>query len=60
MFGAEYVQTPSRETFRSAFSQAVVSDTSHIIEVPTDSVLHEQTRRKIIADVIQQLKIQNS
>ena len=51
MFGVDYIQTANREAFRLAFSQAVVSDTSHVIEVQTDSVLHEQTRRKIIADV---------
>lgn len=56
MFGAEYIQANNQDMFRSAFSQAVGSDTAHIIEVQTDSVLHEQTRRKIIADVIKNLK----
>ncbi len=47
MFGAEYVRATDQDAFRLAFQEALAAETSHVIEVSTDSIHHEQVRRKI-------------
>jgi 2-succinyl-5-enolpyruvyl-6-hydroxy-3-cyclohexene-1-carboxylate synthase len=47
MFGAGYARADSQETFRKIFKASVASDIPVVIEVQTDSVLHEQMRHKI-------------
>ncbi|NIP70674.1 MAG: 2-succinyl-5-enolpyruvyl-6-hydroxy-3-cyclohexene-1-carboxylate synthase, partial [Planctomycetales bacterium] len=51
MFGADYVRAPDRAAFRLAFQEATRAETTRIIEVPTDAVLHEKMRRQIVAEV---------
>jgi len=48
MFGAGYTRVTGRADFREALQTALAADTSQIIEVMTDSVLHETMRREII------------
>lgn len=47
MFGLEYSRATDRDTFRRAFVEAIGADTSHLIEVPSNAVLHEQMRREM-------------
>jgi 2-succinyl-5-enolpyruvyl-6-hydroxy-3-cyclohexene-1-carboxylate synthase len=55
LFSIDYVCADSREHFRAAFSESVISPTARIIEVTTDSAQHEQVRRQIIAQARHQL-----
>jgi 2-succinyl-5-enolpyruvyl-6-hydroxy-3-cyclohexene-1-carboxylate synthase len=48
MFGAGYTRVTAQADFRRALQDALAADTSQIIEVTTDSVLHETMRREII------------
>jgi 2-succinyl-5-enolpyruvyl-6-hydroxy-3-cyclohexene-1-carboxylate synthase len=51
MFGADYVRVTDRAAFRLAFQEATTAETTRVIEVTTDSVLHEKMRRRIVAEV---------
>ena len=55
MFGLEYSRATDRDTFRRAFVEAIGADTSHLIEVPSDAVLHEQMRQEMVRRVMEQL-----
>jgi 2-succinyl-5-enolpyruvyl-6-hydroxy-3-cyclohexene-1-carboxylate synthase len=57
MFGAHYHQATTRADFQQAFREALQADQSWVIEVPTDAVQHEETRRKIIKRVSEQLAL---
>jgi 2-succinyl-5-enolpyruvyl-6-hydroxy-3-cyclohexene-1-carboxylate synthase len=47
MFGADYAAVKTQADFRRAMQAAFTTETSQVIEVFSDSVLHEQTRREI-------------
>jgi 2-succinyl-5-enolpyruvyl-6-hydroxy-3-cyclohexene-1-carboxylate synthase len=47
MFGADYVAARTQADLRPALQGALAAKTSQVIEVFSDSVLHEQTRREI-------------
>jgi len=51
VFGADYIAASTREEVRRALSQALAADNSHVIEVSTDAVLHEQVRREVMEAV---------
>ncbi len=55
MFGTGFVRTANRDTFRRIFRESAGSNTSRIIEVTTDSALHEKTRREIVSRVVEKL-----
>ncbi|MCB9100926.1 MAG: 2-succinyl-5-enolpyruvyl-6-hydroxy-3-cyclohexene-1-carboxylic-acid synthase [Anaerolineales bacterium] len=55
MFGADYTAVTSRTEFRQTLQESIAAPTSRVIEVQTDSVLHEKLRRKIINKVTQKL-----
>jgi 2-succinyl-5-enolpyruvyl-6-hydroxy-3-cyclohexene-1-carboxylate synthase len=57
MFGAHYQKAATREAFRQSFQEALQAEQSWVIEVPTDSVQHEEMRRKIIRQVGEQLAL---
>jgi 2-succinyl-5-enolpyruvyl-6-hydroxy-3-cyclohexene-1-carboxylate synthase len=56
MFGADYIAASTREEVRQALGQALAAENSHVIEVSTDAVLHEQARRGIMETVALELK----
>lgn len=51
MFGADYRRVTDRAAFRRALQQALDSDASQVIEVPSDSAEFERRRREIVATV---------
>jgi 2-succinyl-5-enolpyruvyl-6-hydroxy-3-cyclohexene-1-carboxylate synthase len=53
LFGLEYSRAADRDTFRQAFAQAINAPTSHLIEVPSDAVQHEQMRREMVRRVVE-------
>lgn len=55
MFGAAYLPARTRPEFRDALKTALNSDTSHVIEAQTDSLLHERVRREIVSAVAKHL-----
>lgn len=55
MFGAEYVAVKSRKELRHNLEEAINSSASHVIEISTDAILHEETRQKIIRKTIKKL-----
>ena len=55
MFGVEYARAENRAEFLRVFDESVGSDTSWVIEIPTDSVLHEKMRRQLIQAVANKL-----
>jgi 2-succinyl-5-enolpyruvyl-6-hydroxy-3-cyclohexene-1-carboxylate synthase len=57
MFGAHYQKAATRDSFRQRFQEALQAEQSWVIEVPTDSVQHEEMRRKIIKQVGEQLAL---
>ncbi len=57
MFGANFVSTSTREAFRQALKTALQADISEVVEVKTDSTLHEHLRREIIKSTNLELKI---
>jgi 2-succinyl-5-enolpyruvyl-6-hydroxy-3-cyclohexene-1-carboxylate synthase len=57
MFGANYRQATTRADFQQAFREALQADQTWVIEVPTSAVQHEETRRKIIKRVGEQLAL---
>lgn len=55
MFGAGYERVTTRTTFRTALQKAIGADAAQVIEVPSDSLWHEQQRREIVATVAARL-----
>jgi len=55
LFGVDYKRVTKPEDFRDAFKEAFGADTSHIIEVSTDSTVHEKIRREIAREVTRQV-----
>jgi 2-succinyl-5-enolpyruvyl-6-hydroxy-3-cyclohexene-1-carboxylate synthase len=51
MFGADYIAASTREEVRLALSQALAAANTHVIEVSTDAVRHEQVRREVMEAV---------
>jgi len=51
MYGAAFTRVESRADFHAAFHAAVGASTPHILEVKTDSALHERVRRQISTQV---------
>ena len=51
MFGVGYSRVESREAFRKIFKASIGSDIPVVIEVPTDSALHEEMRKKIVMEL---------
>jgi 2-succinyl-5-enolpyruvyl-6-hydroxy-3-cyclohexene-1-carboxylate synthase len=55
MFGAGYRAARTQEEFRQALAAALEAQTSQVIEVFSDSRLHEKMRREIAGQVKRQL-----
>lgn len=51
LFGLSYTRAADENSFRQAFIQAINADTSYLIEIPSDAVLHEQMRRELVRRV---------
>ena len=51
MFGLAYSLVDSPDTLEAAYRQALASDSSHLIEIPCDSVAQERIRVEINASM---------
>jgi hypothetical protein len=55
MFGADYSPAHTRADLRQALRTAIGAEKPRVIEVFSDSVLHEKMRREIVKRASQQL-----
>jgi 2-succinyl-5-enolpyruvyl-6-hydroxy-3-cyclohexene-1-carboxylate synthase len=55
LYGLEYQQVEGREAFRDAYTEAVASDGSNVIEVLTDAADSHDTRDNLREQVVEAL-----
>lgn len=55
LYGLAYARVDSREEFRDAYSEAVASEGSHVIEVTTDAEGSHRTREELKTQVVDEL-----
>jgi 2-succinyl-5-enolpyruvyl-6-hydroxy-3-cyclohexene-1-carboxylate synthase len=56
-FGADFMRATSRGELRRALQAALEAETTHVIEVSSDSAAFERQRREIIAKISYQLSV---